>query len=122
MKANKYLITLIIVFTAGLAFAQQPTVSYDLSQILSAKGFSITNRNLSGLPNHEKNGVSLSANQGDGAAWLNGVTFANGIIELDMRGKNVEQQSFLGIAFHALTDTKTMDVVYFRPFNFLAAD
>jgi len=123
MNANKLLaIALLIILTGGTCLAQQHLTSYDLAKILSANGFSTTNRKVNALPNHERNGVALSAEQGDGMAWLNGVTFANGIIELDMRGKNVEQQSFLGIAFHSLTDTKTMDVIYFRPFNFLAAD
>jgi hypothetical protein len=123
MKTNKYLFIIIMILTGSVnASAQQHTISYDLSKILSANGFSTTNRKVSELPNHEKSGVILSAAEGEGVAWLNGVTFTNGIIELDIRGKNVEQQSFLGIAFYGLTDTKTMDVIYFRPFNFLAAD
>ncbi|MEO8886134.1 MAG: family 16 glycoside hydrolase [Mucilaginibacter sp.] len=122
MKKNKYIIIILTVLLAGQSALAQHSINYDLSKILSAKGFSTTNRKVSELPNHEKNGVMLSADAGEGVAWLNGVTFTNGIIELDMRGKNVEQQSFLGIAFHGLTDTKTFDVVYFRPFNFPAAD
>jgi len=62
------------------------------------------------------NGVSVK-----GIAWLKGVTFSTGSIDIDLRGKDVFQQSFLGIAFHGI-DTTTYDAVYFRPFNFHSAD
>lgn len=58
-------------------------------------------------------------NKGKGSAllWLNNVGFKNGIVELDIKGKDVSGQSFLGLAFHGLDDKK-YDAVYFRPFNF----
>jgi hypothetical protein len=125
MTTTKSIIALILLIMAGTsALAQQAkhSVSYNLSDIFTAKGFSTTNRQVNKLPQNEQNGVMLSADAGEGVAWLNGVMFANGIIEFDVRGKNVEQQSFVGIAFHGLTDSKTFDVIYFRPFNFMAAD
>jgi len=60
-----------------------------------------------------------SAQTGDGAAWLEGVDFENGTIEVYIRGKNVPQRSFVGIAFRGVDD-QTYDAVYFRPFNFPA--
>ena len=42
-------------------------------------------------------------------------------IEVDLKGKDVFQKSFLGIAFHGVNDS-TYDAVYFRPFNFYAKD
>ncbi len=56
-----------------------------------------------------------------GVVWLKELSFKEGVIEVDLRGKDVFLQSFLGIAFHAV-DTATYDVVYFRPFNFRHAD
>jgi hypothetical protein len=56
-----------------------------------------------------------------GTAWLKDVSFSKGTIDLDLRGKNVFLQSFLGIAFHGVNDS-TYDVVYFRPFNFKHED
>ena len=56
-----------------------------------------------------------------GIVWLTGVNFSNGTIEVDLRGKDIFQQSFLGIAFHGV-DTLTYDAVYFRPFNFQSKD
>jgi len=53
--------------------------------------------------------------------WLNDITFSNGTIEIDLRGQDVFQKSFLGIAFHGVNDS-TYEAVYFRPFNFHAKD
>jgi hypothetical protein len=114
---------MIMMMATTVAFAQaNRTVSYNLADIVTANGFSTTNRQVSKLPQNEQSGVMLSADAGEGIAWFNNIVFANGIIEFDVRGKNVEQQSFAGIAFHGLTDSKTFDVIYFRPFNFMAAD
>jgi hypothetical protein len=45
----------------------------------------------------------------------------NGAIECDIKGKDVQQQSFVGVAFHGVDGT-TFDAIYFRPFNFRAKD
>jgi hypothetical protein len=50
-------------------------------------------------------------------AWLRDIDFRNGTIELDLKGKDVRAESFVGIAFHALNDS-TYSAIYFRPFNF----
>ena len=49
------------------------------------------------------------------------MNFFDGTIELDIRGKDVFQKSFVGVAFHGM-DEKTFDAIYFRPFNFRATD
>jgi hypothetical protein len=49
------------------------------------------------------------------------IEFTNGTIEFDLKGKDVLQQSFVGVAFHGVDGT-TYDAVYFRPFNFKATD
>lgn len=116
------LITAVMLFSINEVFAQQRTVNYDLAELFRSNKLSTTNREVSLLEGNERNAIKLSSSPGDGAVWLNGVKFTNGIIELDIKGKNVEQQSFLGVAFHALEDTKTLDAIYFRPFNFKAAD
>ncbi|MBM4153549.1 MAG: DUF1080 domain-containing protein [Lentisphaerae bacterium] len=57
-----------------------------------------------------------------GVLLVEGLEFGNGEIEFDCLGRSGPRQSnFLGIAFRAL-DGKTHDAVYFRPFNFRAAD
>jgi hypothetical protein len=54
-------------------------------------------------------------------AWIDGTNFAEGTIEMDIRGRDVMQQSFVGIAFHGTNDN-TYEVVYLRPFNFRSTD
>jgi hypothetical protein len=56
-----------------------------------------------------------------GVVWCKEIHFTEGTIDIDLRGKNVFLQSFLGIAFHG-RDISTYDVLYFRPFNFRHAD
>ena len=64
-----------------------------------------------------KKALRVSEAPGDGLAIINNTDFATGTIEFDVKGKNVVQQSFVGIAFH-LQDEKTYEAIYFRPFNF----
>ncbi|MBO9729205.1 MAG: DUF1080 domain-containing protein [Chitinophaga sp.] len=61
--------------------------------------------------------IHLDEAPGAGIAWITQQQFDNGTIEFDAKGKNVLQQSFIGIAFHGVNDS-TYDAVYFRPFNF----
>jgi hypothetical protein len=63
----------------------------------------------------------LNEAPGEGIAWLTGQRFGEGTIELDIRGKDAFQQSFVGIAYHGVDDS-TFEAVYFRPFNFHSAD
>jgi len=59
---------------------------------------------------------------GQNVVWLDGFDFNDGTIEFDAKGKSAPPQgSFVGVAFRVV-DAKTHDAVYFRPFNFRAAD
>lgn len=69
----------------------------------------------------ERNGIKIDAGEGPAVLWLTGTDFAEGTIELEVRGKDVLQASFLGVAFHG-KDDKTYESVYLRPFNFRATD
>ena len=66
-------------------------------------------------------GKEVGNNSNVGLAWVNGLEFSTGTIEIELKGKNVRQQSFLGIAFNG-QDAKHLEAIYFRPFNFKAAD
>lgn len=81
----------------------------------------VSNRQMTPLDEGARHGLRLDAHEGDGVAWWPDVPFSNGTIELDIRGKDVLQQSFVGVAFHGLNET-TYDAVYFRPFNFRSDD
>lgn len=65
--------------------------------------------------------LTLSEDLDEGVAWLNGVTFSTGVIELELKGQDVMQRSFLGVAFHGADDS-TFEAVYFRPFHFRSDD
>ena len=111
---------------AGLAVpstspGQMKLIEPDVAKLGEGKGLKVFNRSVSSLSDGARKGLRLSEAPGAGVAYLEGIEFANGLIELDIRGKDVQQQSFVGVAFHGV-DGKTYDAIYFRPFNFRAED
>jgi len=65
--------------------------------------------------------VRLTAAQGIGLTWIEGSDFAEGTLDADVCGRDVQSQSFVGVAFHR-KDDRTFEAVYVRPFNFRASD
>jgi hypothetical protein len=111
---------------AGLVIAsssssQQRTLEPDLAKLAGGKGLDVFNRTVSSVKDETKAGLHLSEAPDNGVAYLQGIELGNGTIELDIRGRDVQQQSFVGVAFHGVDDT-TYDAVYFRPFNFKTDD
>lgn len=53
--------------------------------------------------------------------WIEGTNFSEGTIEVNVRGHDLFQQSFVGVAFHRANDS-TYEGIYLRPFNFCASD
>ncbi|GAB3557486.1 hypothetical protein [Spirosoma fluminis] len=105
-----------LLFFSSLLTATAQT-AYNLPLMLREKQLITTPANEIQVLNDKAHpGVSAK-----GIVWLKGVNFKQGTIEVDLRGKDVFLQSFLGIAFHGV-DTLTYDVVYFRPFNFRHPD
>ena len=100
---------------------QTKAIEPDLAKLAEGKGLKTFNRSVSSLGDGVRKGVRLSEARGEGVAYLEGIELANGSIELDIRGKDVREQSFVGVAFHGVDGT-TYDAVYFRPFNFRADD
>lgn len=94
-----------------------PSEAFDPYLAVSGRGWTIVNRRATALVEDGRAFVRLDEQPGTGLAWLKGSLFAEGTIELDVRGKNVPQKSFVGLAFHGLDD-ETFEAVYFRPFNF----
>jgi hypothetical protein len=90
--------------------------TFDLQQLLKEKKLITHGQNVIPITDGGKKAISQT-----GIIWLKDVNFSEGTIEVDLRGKDVMQKSFIGIAFHGV-DTVTHDVVYFRPFNFLSTD
>ena len=99
--------------------AQTKTIETDLAELAEGKGLKTFNRSVNRLNDAAKKGVHLNESQAMGVAYLQGIEFSNGTIECDVRGKDVQQHSFIGVAFHGIDET-TYDAIYFRPFNFRA--
>jgi hypothetical protein len=81
----------------------------------------VINRELTLIDEESYQGIRLSKAFGEGLAWLKGIEFSNGIIEFDVRGEDLKQHSFVGIAFHGQNDS-TYDAIYLRPFHFNTQD
>jgi hypothetical protein len=119
-----------VISTFGVAVAlstpfriagQKKTIEPDLASLADGNGLNASNRTISRLTDGARKGVRLSEAEGEGPAYLPGIEFANGTIELDMKGKDVQGASFVGVAFHGVDGT-TYDAIYFRPFNFKTKD
>jgi len=93
------------------------TQTFDLHKMAKDKSLEVYNRGPSLINEPGHLGISLTKDLGEGIAWLKGIEFSNGIIEFDVRGENIKQHSFVGIAFHA-KDNETFDAIYLRPFQF----
>ena len=103
--------------THTVAVSPQPL---DLAQRLASGGLRVVNREATPL-SERPGAVRMSEQPGDGVAWIEGTNFGEGTIEIHVRGRDVFQQSFLGIAFNRTSDT-SYEGVYLRPFNFRATD
>ena len=112
MRIFKALSIVIIFFSFQPTFAQHQ-VYFDLLDVKNLNTWTVHNREF----NFEQGQVYLDGKPGDGLLYCNGFDFSDGKIEVDIKGKDVRGQSFVGMAFHGLNDS-TYDVIYFRPFNF----
>ena len=92
----------------------------NLAEWLAGGKLRAVNRDVTALEG-DKRGIKVSEKAGPGVVWIEGSDFDQGTVEIDVRGRDVLQQSFLGIAFHG-KDDKTYEAVYLRPFNFRAQD
>lgn len=123
MFMNKIVIKGIIcslICLPDLVFAQQDT-PLDLYELQNKGKLVVVNRTAAAIDEGGRKFIRLSENNDEGLVWLPVDAFSSGKIEVLMRGKDVLQKSFIGIAFHGLNDS-TYDAVYCRPFNFFAQD
>jgi hypothetical protein len=114
----------LIACTVAVAAAQAPPAQasqrIDLAERLAAGKLRAINRTVTKLQG-TPGGVHLSEQQANGLAWIEGTDFSEGTIEVDVRGRDVQGASFVGIAFHR-KDDNTYESVYLRPFNFRTSD
>jgi glyoxylase-like metal-dependent hydrolase (beta-lactamase superfamily II) len=113
-------VALAVASVAGSAQAPPP-ITPDLTRLSGGKGAQAFNRALTVAAEGSRMVARLDARAGDGGVLLEGIQLGEGVIEVDLKGNDVAQQSFLGVAFHVV-DWTTLDAVYFRPFNFRGPD
>ena len=95
MKA--YLTICLVALISINSFAQSKVVSIDLLELVKAQKLQVFNRVATPLSDGDKKGVSLSAKENDGVAWIDDVIFSNGVIELDIRGKMFHKKASLAL-------------------------
>ncbi len=116
-KMKKLLLCILFVLPLAIAVCQAQKTSYDLSKLFAGHKLGVLSGDTIKILNDgQYNGVTCS-----GIAWITDASFTTGTIDVDFRGRDVVQQSFIGIAFHG-ADNKTSECVYFRPFNFQTND
>lgn len=115
---NALLFTIIFAF----AYTVQAQVTFNTVELYTKNSLEIINRaaTIESDSSGEKY-LRLSELQTEGMAWYPTTPFSEGTIELEMRGKDVFQRSFIGIVFNGQNDS-TYEAVYCRPFNFFAKD
>jgi hypothetical protein len=109
MKLYKTVFLTLVLFHCSCKL--KPQAASDL--LLQPEKWTVFNRDID-----LSNGVfHLDARENDGVLWLNDYDFQDGTIELDIKGRDLQGQSFVGVAFNG-QDNEHYDAVYFRPFNF----
>ncbi len=115
MNTHKTILVLgMFLFISNSFFGQQ----IDLSNKFKNKKIKAVNRTLSLYGDH-KDAVEMNAQDADGLGILDDIEFSKGTIEVELLGENNPGKSFIGIAFNIQND-ETYEVIYFRPFNFVA--
>lgn len=122
LREFKNPLLMFLLFLAVPHFLQaQKSVSFDVPKLFKKGKILVHNREAEILHEDSYQGIKLSKAKGEGLAWIDDVVFSNGIIEFDVRGENVKQNSFVGIAFHGINND-TFDAVYLRPFQLRETD
>lgn len=114
MNKSILLVTGLLTILTSLPGLSQ-TLSPDLTKV---SNFSSSNREFVLKKDQDKGQIiQVKSAEGPGVVWLEDVSFSTGTLEFDVKGKDVMQQSFVGLAFHGQDDS-TYEAIYFRPFNF----
>ena len=117
---KNFLLLFLFCLSIGNLFAQKK-LPINLADAQQKGKLTVVAREAKSLKDGDKKGVRISQERNEGLVWIQGYKFSEGTIEFDVKGQDVFQQSFVGLAFHAQNDS-TYDAIYFRPFNFYAKD
>ena len=120
-NASILLILLLNLLLNGFSSAQSSKLILPDLSTLAGQPKTVVNRTATSLVDGERKGIRIDERAGEGLVWIPGLRLADGILEFDVRGRDSLKQFFVGIAFHG-QDDQTYEAIYFRPFNFYAAD
>ena len=97
----KHLIIALLIISS--LFSQtEPDTTFDISLLATGEMWAIFNRTVAIVEDGGKRGVYLDEKPGQGVAWLPSFEIGDGVIEVDLKGRNEPGKSFVGIAFHGV--------------------
>jgi hypothetical protein len=94
-----------------------PDTTFNLSLLARGEMWAVFNRAVTTAEDGQNKGIYLNEKAGQGVAWLPSFEIGDGVIEVDVKGRNEPGRSFVGIAFHGV-NAENYEAVYLRPFNF----
>ena len=118
MKTFQFLSVALCILGAT-AYSQNTTIN--LAEKHKSNSFSTINRELSQITNDSVAVQTKCGLGGMGLSILKDVSFDDGTVQIELLGENNPGRSFVGFAFNIQNDS-TYEVVYFRPFNFVAEE
>lgn len=121
MKSITKPLCLLIFILLSCSLLGQQSQTIELAKLYQKGKLKAVNRDLKIVTDDNGSYLKISENKNEAIVWLPVTDLKNGTIEIEMRGQDVFQRSFIGIAFHGVDDT-TYDAIYCRPFNFFATD
>jgi len=120
MKKNALLELLFLFIFSNLSVGQK-VIEYNLTDLHRSGQLTAKNRVITLEKDYSGEFIRLGKAMVVSAILLPADDFKRGKIEALVRGKDIFQGSFAGLAFHAQSDS-IFDLVYCRPFNFQTSD
>ena len=114
------LFTLLCLAPAPPASSQTVPFAPNLAKVAAGSEGKVDNRGVTQTDKDGQPALRFDERAGDGLVSWPDVMFSDGAIELDVRGKDIRQKSFVGVAFHG--SGQAYEAVYFRAFNFRSGD
>ncbi len=114
----------VVLNSASVVFASETVITPDLARITDAKVWNVLNGSVEAAKEGDKSvarvepKINPAKPSNVGLAVVAGLEFAEGTLEVDLKGRGKVERCFLGVAFN-VADGKNFEAVYFRPFNFL---
>ncbi len=121
MKAIISQILLLALLSASSQVEGQaaPDTTFNLSLLATGEMWAVFNRAVTIAEDGQNRGIYLNEEAGQGVAWLPSFEIGDGVIEVDVKGRNEPGRSFVGLAFYGV-NAESYEAVYLRPFNFRA--